>query len=105
MNMIAVVLIITGGLFLALSGLGILRMPDVFDRLQAGTKASTLGTICTILGVLIAKPQWTVELMVIIALVLLGAPVASSVLARAVYFTDDAPDNLSKDDFKGVVEK
>ncbi len=78
------VLVIVGALFLALSGLGLVRMPDVFNRLQAGTKASTLGVIATIAGVICLKPGWWLELLVIMVLVLVGAPVSASVLARAV---------------------
>ncbi len=84
MSSVGMILIIIGGLFLALSGLGILRMPDVFNRLQAGTKASTLGALCTVVGVGLVRPDWIVECLVIVALILIGAPVASSVLARAV---------------------
>ena len=34
-----------GTLFLLLGGLGLVRMPDTFTRIQAGTKATTLGTL------------------------------------------------------------
>ena len=101
MSNIGIIFIIIGALFMALSGLGILRMPDVYNRLQAGTKASTLGVICTIIGVMFLKPGWWLELLVILVLVLLGAPVASSVLAKAVHFQEDYSAKLVKDDLKG----
>ncbi len=100
MNTIGNVLIIIGGLFMALSGLGILRMPDVYNRLQAGTKASTLGAICTVVGVMFLRPGWWLELLVVLILLLLGAPVASSVLARAVHSETDYKAVLVKDDLK-----
>jgi len=37
------VFMIIGGLFFLLGGLGVLRMPDTFNRIQAWTKATTLG--------------------------------------------------------------
>ena len=39
-------LVLLGAVFLFSAGLGMLRMPDAFTRIQAGTKASTLGNIC-----------------------------------------------------------
>ncbi len=84
MSLCGIVLIVMGALFWALAGLGLLRMPDVFNRLQAGTKASTLGVIATIAGAMCLKPDWWLELLVIMILVLVGAPVSASVLARAV---------------------
>ena len=38
-------LLIIGSLFLFSAGLGVLRMPDTYNRIQTGTKATTLGTI------------------------------------------------------------
>ena len=48
---------LSGGFFIAgatlalLAGVGVLRMPDVFTRMQASTKASTLGLGCLLVGV------------------------------------------------------
>ncbi len=100
MSTIGNILIIIGGLFMALSGLGILRMPDVYNRLQAGTKASTLGAMCTVIGVVFLKPGWWLELLVVLILLLLGAPVASSVLARAVHSETGYKPVLVRDDLK-----
>jgi multicomponent Na+:H+ antiporter subunit G len=45
------VMLLVGSVFLFLGALGIYRMPDLYNRLQAGTKATTLGAMSTILGV------------------------------------------------------
>ena len=55
---IGMAFILIGGIFLFLGALGILRMPDLYTRLQAGTKASTLGAMSTILGVGFLHPEW-----------------------------------------------
>ena len=55
---IGMALILIGGIFLFLGALGIFRMPDIYTRLQAGTKASTLGAMSTILGVGFLHPDW-----------------------------------------------
>ena len=41
---------IVGSAFAFLAALGVVRMPDVFTRMQASTKASTLGLGCLLLG-------------------------------------------------------
>ena len=44
-------LVIGGATLALLAGVGVLRMPDVFTRMQASTKASTLGLGCLLAGV------------------------------------------------------
>ena len=44
------VLWLLGSVVALLAALGLLRMPDVFTRMQASTKASTLGLGCLLLG-------------------------------------------------------
>ena len=46
-------LMIIGATFALLAGAGVLRMPDLFTRMQAATKASTLGIGCIVLAVAI----------------------------------------------------
>ena len=49
MNLIGDILLVIGCAFIALGSLGLIRMPDVYNRLQAGTKAATLGAmLCTV---------------------------------------------------------
>jgi multicomponent Na+:H+ antiporter subunit G len=85
MNIIGYIFMIFGAVFLALGGFGVFRMPDVFNRIQAGTKATTLGAFSLILGVGIANPDWLVKAILIIVFIAITNPVGSSVLARAAY--------------------
>lgn len=85
MNTIAYILMAIGGVFLALGGFGVFRMPDVFLRIQAGTKATTLGAFAMLLGVGIANPDWLLKALVIIVFIAITNPVGSSALARAAY--------------------
>ena len=50
MELIGSLVILAGAFFLFSAGLGLLRMPDAFTRIQAGTKASTLGNILVLVG-------------------------------------------------------
>ena len=79
------ILIVIGAIFLFLGGLGIVRLPDIYSRLQAGTKASTLGAMSLILGVGFLNPAWLVKSLVIIIFIALSNPISSHALARGSY--------------------
>lgn len=81
------ILIVIGSIFLFLGALGIYRMPDVFNRLQAGTKASTLGAMATILGVGLLSPGWILKVLIITIFIAYSNPISSHALARAIYKT------------------
>lgn len=72
-----------GVIFLFLGSLGVYRMPDVYNRLQAGTKCTTLGAFCTIIGVGIVEPSWFWTTLIIAVFVLLTNPISSHALGRA----------------------
>ncbi|MCD6454462.1 MAG: monovalent cation/H(+) antiporter subunit G [Candidatus Aminicenantes bacterium] len=82
-KVIGEVLIFIGSLFLLLASIGIIRMPDVYNRMQAGTKATTLGALSIIMGVGIYHPQYFFKTLIISLFILLTNPVSSHSLARA----------------------
>ena len=75
--------LVIGSLFLFSAGLGVLRMPDTYNRIQTGTKATTLGTIMILIGIAFLHPAWTLKLIILIFFVMLTNPVSSHALARA----------------------
>ena len=77
--------LIIGALFLFSAGLGVLRMPDTYNRIQTGTKATTLGTIMILVGIAFLHPSWTWKLIILIFFVMLTNPVSSHALARAAH--------------------
>lgn len=83
--LLADLLLLLGGLFLFLGAVGLNRMPDVYNRIQAGTKAVTLGTLALLLGIALHQPDWWPKLLVLALLILVTNPVGSSTLARAFY--------------------
>ena len=80
------VLILGGAFFLFSAGLGMLRMPDVYTRMQAGTKASTLGNLLVLAGLAFFHLGWTLKLLIVIYFVLMTNPISSHALARAAHF-------------------
>jgi multicomponent Na+:H+ antiporter subunit G len=72
-----------GVLFLLLGNFGILRLPDVYNRIQAGTKCTTLGALLTIIGVGILQPAWFWKCLLIAVFILVTNPISSHAIARA----------------------
>ncbi len=95
MSIIGDILLVIGCAFIALGSLGLVRMPDVYNRLQAGTKAATLGTIAVLLGIGFHHPDWWAKLLVIAGFVLFTNPVGSSTIARAAYKVGIRPQPLA----------
>src|SRR5215813_3086306 len=84
-DLIGSILILLGAIFLFSAGLGLVRMPDAFTRIQAGTKASTLGNMLVLAGLAFYHPGWTLKLLIIVYFVLMTNPISSHALARAAY--------------------
>jgi multicomponent Na+:H+ antiporter subunit G len=84
-NLIGALILVAGTVFLLLGGLGLNRMPDVFNRIQAGTKATTLGTMLTLVGIALMQPEWGLKLLLIGLFLLFTNPLSSQVLARSAH--------------------
>ena len=82
-DLIGSLFLLGGAIFLFSAGLGVLRMPDTYNRIQTGTKATTLGTILILIGLAFMHPAWTFKLIILIFFVMLTNPVSSHALARA----------------------
>ena len=89
-DILTAILWIAGSAFALLAALGVLRMPDVFTRMQASTKASTLGLGCLLIGAGLQLGDFgsVIRVVSIGAFVLLTTPVAGHVIARAAYLAE-----------------
>lgn len=81
------VLITVGAIFDFLGCVGLLRLPDVYNRLQAATKAVTLGTMMILIGtaVVTASPWVGIKAIICAVFILLASPTAAHALARGTY--------------------
>jgi multicomponent Na+:H+ antiporter subunit G len=79
------VLFVAGATLGLLASIGVLRMPDVLTRMQASTKASTLGLGCLLAGLAVRHPDLSVGIRAgsIGAFLLLTTAVGAHVIARA----------------------
>lgn len=100
------VLLIIGSFFYFVGALGLFRMPDFFNRAQAGTKATTLGTFSVLLGVGFHEPTWFPKLLIVIIFIAITNPVGSSVLARSAYRNNvEIAKETTRDDLKELYEE
>ncbi len=83
MQVFGTIITAIGTIFLLLGGLGVFRFPDVYNRLQAGTKCTTLGAFLTVIGVGITQPSWLPKTLVIALFILITNPISNHALGRA----------------------
>ncbi|OEF93485.1 monovalent cation/H(+) antiporter subunit G [Vibrio splendidus] len=85
MDIIVGIVLCLGTLFTLIASLGILRMPDLYTRMHAVTKAGTVGLASLLLAVAIAIPDITVISRVIgtMLFIFITAPVAAHLLGKA----------------------
>ena len=74
-----------------LTAFGLLRLPDVYNRSHAATKAATLGTLCILLGLFIYF--WVIDgvpsakALLGILFVFVTLPVSGHLVLRSAYYT------------------
>ena len=85
----AVLLAAIGVIFMLISAIGLVRLPDVFSRMHAAGKASTVGVSCLLLaaGVHFWNQDLFFRMVLLIALIFATAPISTSAMARAAYRT------------------
>lgn len=85
----AVIALSAIGLVFSLSGVaGILRMPDVYSRIQCSTKTITMGALPVLIAVVVGEgpiSSYGSRALLVAALLLVVNPVSSHALARAAY--------------------
>ena len=86
-DIIANIFIIIGITFDLFGCIGLVRMPDIYNRLQTSTKCVTLGTCGILLGVLVkfGLSAAGVKSLLCIIFILLTSPVAAHALARGAH--------------------
>jgi len=80
-------LLVAGALFMLLAGVGLVRLPDLYTRMSATSKAATLGASLVLLGAALNFGTAAVagRAIVIVAFLFLTAPVAAHAIGRAGY--------------------
>lgn len=104
-QLLAHLLIAVGTFFLFVGAVGLIRLPDMFTRMHATTKCTTLGAMCSLLGVaLLMQGSVAIKAILIIIFLIFGNPTSAHAIARAAYRTGTRMEIGSYDAFKEEVE-
>jgi multicomponent Na+:H+ antiporter subunit G len=87
MNWLAATFMVIGGLFLAISSLGLLRLPDFYTRAHAVGKAETLGSMLVLGGLALhnGADLTSVKILLILAIIFITNPTATHALMRSAF--------------------
>jgi multicomponent Na+:H+ antiporter subunit G len=86
LDVLAVVLMALGSIIMTISVYGVFRMPDVYGQLHAAGMASGLGAITILLAAMATRDAATItDAVLVIAFLLLTAPISSHAIAWAAY--------------------
>lgn len=85
---IVAVMMLCGATFMLIAALGLVRMPDLFTRMHATSKAGSLGAGLILLAVAIHYGDLGISARALatLAFILLTAPIAAHVIGRVAYF-------------------
>ena len=86
-ELIGFIIIVIGVAFDAIGCIGLVRLPDVYNRLQAATKCVTLGTCGIMFGIFVMKgfTGLGIKALVAIPLIFLVSPTAAHAIARGAH--------------------
>lgn len=88
-NIIGMIFIVVGLIFDFFGCLGLVRLPDVYNRLQASTKCVTFGTCSILFGafLMLGITAAGIKVLLCIIFLVLTAPVSAHVLARGAHIS------------------
>ncbi|WP_099158582.1 monovalent cation/H(+) antiporter subunit G [Virgibacillus ndiopensis] len=101
-NILIVLLLLSGTFFILSGSIGVIRFPDVYTRLHAATKASTLGIAGVLIGAfLFLYVTYSIisgKLLLAIVFTLLTAPVSGHMISRAAHKNGVKPVTNNRND-------
>jgi multicomponent Na+:H+ antiporter subunit G len=107
MDILSIILLGSGSLFLLIGCLGLLRFPDFFTRLHAAGLIDTLAS-GLILGGLIIESGWTlniVKILFILLFLFFTSPASSHSLAKAALTSGLKPWHTKQDESSSISEE
>ncbi|RZA31151.1 MAG: monovalent cation/H(+) antiporter subunit G [Lysobacteraceae bacterium] len=95
---LAAIAIVAGGVFGLLAGLGVLRLPDLYTRMHAASKAGLVGAGLTFVGIAIVSGDGAIMLRAILGMIFLAltTPISAHLLARAAIKAGHIPVSIEK---------
>jgi multicomponent Na+:H+ antiporter subunit G len=98
-SLVSALLLVAGALFSLIASLGLLRLPDLFTRMHASSKAGTAGSGLILIAAALHAGELTIWLKCLAAMLffLLTAPLAAHLLAKAALAAGAKPRFLGRD--------
>ena len=89
-SVMGTIFVVLGLAFNVLGCIGMIRLPDIYNRLQASTKCVTMGTCMVMIGVMIASgfihsAQLSARCIICMVFIQITAPTAAHALAHGAY--------------------
>ena len=97
-DLLAGSLAVLGAAFVLLAAVGVLRFGDLYSRMHAATKASTLGIVLVSIAGAVRLDDGRSKLVLAAIIIFVTAPVASHLVGRAAYRAEDVELRLDADD-------
>jgi multicomponent Na+:H+ antiporter subunit G len=99
-DLIASVLVLSGGFFCLIAGIGVIRLNDVYARMHAATKAGTLGLALICAAVMVKADGWmqVLEAAFVFLFMIASAPVGAHLIGRAAFRTHNPMDPNTRSD-------
>lgn len=85
METVAGVVALTGSVLIALAGIGVIRFGDLYARMHAATKASTLGIVLIAIAAALAIDGAGSKVLLAAAAIFVTAPSAAHLIGRGSY--------------------
>ncbi|MGP4107192.1 monovalent cation/H(+) antiporter subunit G [Virgibacillus sp. L01] len=110
LNLVIAFFLLSGTFFILSSSIGIVRFPDVYTRLHAATKASTLGIAGILIGAFlflyVSHSIVSGKLLLAIVFTLLTAPVSGHMISRAAHRNGVKPVTKNRtDEYEEAIQK
>jgi multicomponent Na+:H+ antiporter subunit G len=84
---IAGILLVLGAFFMLIASVGLVRLPDLYMRIHAATKAPSLGIFLMVIGIIVYFFNlWTsIEGVIVIVFVFITAPIGSHMISSVAH--------------------
>ena len=97
------VLLLIGGFFVVVGGIGVLRMPELYTRMHASGVTDSIAPIMILVGLMFQAgfTLISLKLVAILVFLLLTGPTATNALASAALLAGTKAEDAQQDDKKG----
>ncbi|MCU0480160.1 MAG: monovalent cation/H(+) antiporter subunit G [Anaerolineae bacterium] len=103
-EIIGLIAILAGCFFYGVGVLGLVIMPDVYLRIQAAGKTSTLGIAGLLIGATLLTPSNVLQFIALGLFMIITAPVIAHAIAAAAYRSGVKMAKPLRDDLEGVIK-